>query len=339
MITLNKDKLRDKINACWIAKNIGGTIGTPYEGRRDLLNANGFSTPKGEPLPNDDLDLQLVWLLAVEENGIKELNGGLLGEYWLDFIVPHWNEYGIAKANLRAGLLPPLSGHYNNCWRDSNGAWIRTEIWACLFPGCPEKAIRYAYTDACVDHGLGEGTYAAIFVAAMESAAFVISDIRQLIEIGLSKIPESSRVYQSVKIALKAYDDGLSWQEARTLVLEDSKSDLGWFQAPANVTFAVIGLLYGESDFKKTVCTAVNCGDDTDCTGATAGALFGIMHGMEGIPNDCREYIGDEITTISLNVTLARFPKSCTELTNRVMSLVENCIWGAMSQLAQVRKT
>ena len=61
----------------------------------------------------------------------------------------------------------------NDEWRNSNGAWIRSEIWASLYPGQPDQAIRYAYYDACVDHGYGEGTYAAIFTAALESMAYV----------------------------------------------------------------------------------------------------------------------------------------------------------------------
>ena len=59
MVKLNKNTIQDKIHACWIGKNIGGTIGGPYEGRREILDIKGFTTKKGSPLPNDDLDLQL----------------------------------------------------------------------------------------------------------------------------------------------------------------------------------------------------------------------------------------------------------------------------------------
>ncbi|HCE01512.1 MAG TPA: ADP-ribosylglycohydrolase family protein, partial [Armatimonadetes bacterium] len=53
-----------------------------------------------------------------------------------------WNEYGIGKANLRAGLPAPLSGSVDNRWKHSNGAWIRSEIWACVAPACPDLAAR-----------------------------------------------------------------------------------------------------------------------------------------------------------------------------------------------------
>ena len=57
---LNYESYRDKVYACWIGKNIGGTMGTPYEGRRELLDIQGFATKPKEVLPNDDLDLQLI---------------------------------------------------------------------------------------------------------------------------------------------------------------------------------------------------------------------------------------------------------------------------------------
>ena len=47
MIAFAKDYLRDRIYACWIGKNIGGTLGTPYEGTHDLLDIQGFASKIG----------------------------------------------------------------------------------------------------------------------------------------------------------------------------------------------------------------------------------------------------------------------------------------------------
>ena len=91
----SKEYLRDAIYACWLGKNIGGTIGTPYEGGRELLDIEGFASRPGQPLPNDDLDLQLVWLRAMDELGPQNVNSKTLGEYWLGYVKPHWNEYGV----------------------------------------------------------------------------------------------------------------------------------------------------------------------------------------------------------------------------------------------------
>ncbi len=324
-IKLNYEKFRDHVYACWIGKNIGGTMGTPFEGKREMQDISGFTSAPGKPLPNDDLDLQLVWLHAMESAGPKAISASLLGEYWLSFIGPNWNEYGIGKNNMRRGLIPPLSGDHDNSWKNSNGAWIRTEVWACMAPGCPDLAASYAIEDAKVDHGSGEGTFAAAFVAAMQSAAFVVKDINKCIEIGLAEIPDDCRMADSIRLALKCYADKVPIREARNMI-QQRNADIGdgWFEAPSNVAYAILGLLYGEGDFKKSMIYAINCGDDTDCTGATVGATLGILGGSNAIPTDWKEYIGDEIVTISIikghHLTSNRLPTSCVELTERVVA-------------------
>ena len=205
---ISENKLADKIHACWIGKNIGGTMGFPYEGTREFLDIQGFVTPKGEPLPNDDLDLHLAWLSMIEQFGIETFDANRLAQAWQMLITPYWAEYGIAKKNMEMGLLPPLSGEFDNDkWRNSNGAWIRSEIWACLAPGFPNVAIKYAIMDASVDHGLGEGTYAEIYTAALESIAFVETDTRKIVETTLEYIQENCRVSQCVRLVLEGYAD------------------------------------------------------------------------------------------------------------------------------------
>lgn len=337
-IGLNFNAYKDRVYACWVGKNIGGTMGAPYEGKRELLDVKGFATAANVVLPNDDLDLQLVWLLAVEKLGAKAVNTAVLGEFWLSYIVPHWNEYGIGKSNLERGLMSPLSGEYKNDWKHSNGAWIRTEVWACMAPGCPDIAAKYAMEDAKVDHGSGEGTFAAAFVAAMQSAAFVLKDLRKCIDVGLAKIPNGCRMADSVRTVLKCYDEGMSAVDTRNLILERNK-DIGdgWFEAPSNVSYVLIGLLWGEGDFKKSMITAINCGDDTDCTAATVGATLGILGGKAIIPQDWQAHIGDDIVTISINCgSQGRgIPKTCTELCERVIRQAPHMLFahGGMAEL------
>ena len=323
MLQLNKNEYLDKLHACWLGKNIGGTMGAPYEGTRQTLDIQGFVTKSGEPMPNDDLDLQLVWLCAMEDIGADRLNANVLSEYWLDWIPPHWNEYGICKTNLRLGLLPPMSGEVDNeKWKTSNGAWIRSEIWASLAPGAPDVAVKYAVMDAMVDHGVSEGVCAEIFTACMQSLAYVESNIRTLIDAALSKIPADSMTAQTVHLVMDCYDSGVDYREAQKRVLA-LNAELGWFQAPANLGFVVIGLLYGEGDFLKSLIYAINCGDDTDCTGATVGATLGIIGGTAAIPDTLKDHVGDKILTISINGMYShRIPKSCAQLTDRVCALV-----------------
>ena len=68
---LNYKTYRDKIKGCWLGKNIGGTFGAPLEGKScmefDRFYDFYLQDLTGEPVPNDDLDLQLVWLNAAEK--------------------------------------------------------------------------------------------------------------------------------------------------------------------------------------------------------------------------------------------------------------------------------
>jgi hypothetical protein len=86
--------------------------------------------------------------------------------------------------------------------------------------------------------------------------------------------------------------------------------------------------------------TAINCGDDTDCTAATVGATMGILYGTAGVPKDWSEYIGDDIVTVSIarGNNGKNVPKTCTELTERV---VEVAPWmlAANRDLTDVRIT
>ena len=318
---INISEFKDKVHACWIGKNIGGTIGGPYEGAKEMLDIKGFSTPANVVLPNDDLDLQLIWMEAVKRVGPKNINATVLGEFWISYVTPYWNEYGRCKNNMIMGLIPPLSGEAFNEWKHSNGAWIRTEIWACLAPGQPDIALRYAYEDASVDHGMGEGTVAAIFTAALQSAAFVETDLRKLIEIGLSKISEESRTAKSVKCVIDCFDKGMDYVETRNKVF-DMNSDLGngWFEAPSNIAYAVLGLLWGAGDFKKSMIYAVNCGDDTDCTAGLVGSVLGIIGGTKAIPQDWIDHIGDEIVTVAIaDGVLSARASTCSQLTDDIV--------------------
>ncbi len=320
---LNIDEYREKVYGCWLGKNIGGTLGAPFEGGTELTDLKFYyQEMNGDPLPNDDLDLQLIWLCMVERYGLFNLNSRLFGDHWASHIIGPWNEYSVCHYNVRNGFYPPISGAINNDhWKNSNGAWIRSEIWACLCPGNPDAAIKYAYLDSSCDHA-NEGIYAEMYTAALESAAFVISDLRKLISIGLSKVPKNSYVAKYVKMVCDCYDKGIDWKKARQMVVDDNLKDLGWFMAPANVAFATLGLLYGEGDFGKTICTAVNCGDDTDCTGATAGAIMGIIYGRKAIPKKWSDPIGDKILTCAVNKfgLLQRFlPATVQELTERTI--------------------
>lgn len=344
MKKLSKREYMEKMRGCWLGKSIGGTLGAPFEPTRGAFDVEYYTVDLSNGmLPNDDLDLQLVWLNAAERFK-TEVDAGILADYWMLGVIPNWAEYGVGKSNVRFGLIPPVSGKYKNRYKDSNGAWIRSEIWACLTPGHPEIAVKYAFEDACVDHE-GEGVYGEVFIAAVESAAFVESDKFKLIDIGLSYIPENCECAKAVRRIIELYRSGLTWREARYQLMQDfpgsfgaqwrgveegiSNSDWG-YDAPNNIAITLIGWLYAGDDFGKALCITTGCGEDSDCTAGALGAILGIIMGESGIPAKWKDPIGEVIKTkcVSEFTNNVRIPQTMTELATRTANLMPSFLYG-----------
>ena len=69
-MNINIKKYKDKVRGCWLGKNVGGSLGAPYECRRGVFDLEFYTHDLSQGvLPNDDLDLQLIWLNAAEKYG------------------------------------------------------------------------------------------------------------------------------------------------------------------------------------------------------------------------------------------------------------------------------
>ncbi len=296
-LNLGSDSYYDKVYGCWVGKNAGGTLGTPLEkayGEAEPFDVWWYPELREGGLPNDDLEIQLIWLKALEEVG-PQLTAADLAEYWLDHVGYNFDEYGLSKTNLRLGLQPPVSGHVNNWFIDCMGCPIRSEIWACVAPGAPRIAARYAYADGSCDHAGGESIYGELFNVALQSAGFVVDDPAKLIDIGLSYVPDKSQTALAIRAAVEAHEDGVDWIAARRRVLDATPHYVAQY-SPINLGFQVIGLLYG-TDFGDGICKTVNCGYDTDSSGASIGSYLGILAGSSGLPAKWTEPLGDSIST------------------------------------------
>jgi len=351
-ICLSRKEYLDKVRGCWMGKNIGGTLGAPVEGRkythaftyfdwkasREWLRSAKSAWEKsfgvslaidpetwqpGQPLPNDDLDFQLVWVKMLEDRGVNPTFKDF-SDYWMKYLYRHWYaEYSYCIYNLQRGLKPPISGAFQNYFVDEMGSPIRSEIWACVAPGDPQLAASLAWMDSSMDHTGGEGRWGEMFWAAVESAAFVISDPKALIEIGLAMIPISSHIARSIREAVRCYEDGLSWGEARERIV----TIFGHYNpcnAIPNHGLTIIGWLYG-NDYGDKLCKAVNCGYDTDCTGATLGSVLGILEGASRIPEEWKKVVGNAITPCPMTITEG-LPLTIDDLTSRTQKVAEKMI-------------
>jgi ADP-ribosylglycohydrolase len=82
----------------------------------------------------------------------------------------------------------------------------------------------------------------------------------------------------------------------------------------------VLAMLYGKGNFEKSICTAVLCGFDTDCNGANAGTVSGVLSGAKGLLGKWIDPLED-----TLHTAVAGFGEmDVSELARRTAKLAEN---------------
>ncbi|OAM91234.1 ADP-ribosylglycohydrolase family protein [Termitidicoccus mucosus] len=306
-----------KIHACWLGKNIGGTLGGPHEGKPGPLALSFYDPVPDGVLPNDDLDLQLVWLHHLLKTGATQVTPEILGEAWTRHVTFPYDEYAISLRNAACGLSGPARGATDNFFGECMGAAIRSEIWACVAPGNPARAAGFAWADAVNDHS-GEGVWAEVFFAALQSLAFVETGTQTLLADALARLPEASEIRRAVLATVAEWDRTRDWPGVREYIIA-RYARTNFTHVTANVCFTILGWLAGGGDFWKSICIAVNCGYDTDCTGATLGALLGIIN-PEGIDNRWLAPIGEGVV-VSAPIIGIEPPATLAELTSQVMEL------------------
>lgn len=102
------DQYFDKVYGGWFGKCLGGAGGARCEGIKQKLDVT-MRQVLDKDIPNDDLDIQLLWLTVLEEKG-PAVTADDLAEAWLAHCWYPFGEYGYFMRNARRGIRPPYSG-------------------------------------------------------------------------------------------------------------------------------------------------------------------------------------------------------------------------------------
>jgi ADP-ribosylglycohydrolase len=291
MKKITYEKYLDKIRGGWIGKCAGGILGAPIEGFKCFHNIQLSEKLFVTNYPNDDLDLQVLWLDLVKQKG-PWIDENDLGQFWHEHVDFPWGEYGLAARNLRCGQRPPLSGKHNNdYWNRGMGSPIRSEIWGMLCAGNPEKAAYYAKMDSSLDH-VGFSVEAEMFLSACEALAFFESDIQNLLKKAVSIFPSKSEITNMYNKVVE-FNSNSDYDTAKGKI-KSYFGDADFTSSPMNVAFAVHALL-NFPVVMESVMEAVNLGHDSDCISATVGALLGTIIGYKNIDPKWKKFIGDEL--------------------------------------------
>ncbi|MEM6458553.1 MAG: ADP-ribosylglycohydrolase family protein [Planctomycetota bacterium] len=200
----------------------------------------------------------------------------------------------LAYRNLAMGILPPRSATYRNPCREWIGADIRADYYGYANPGNPQRAAEWAHRDASVSH-VRNGIYGSMWVAAMLAAAYVLDDWYDVINAGLAQVPEHCRLGEAVQRIVERHRTGRTWDATIDDIHTrwDEMTHHGWCHTISNAEVMTAALLWGGDDYGDTICRAVMPGFDTDCNAATAGSLWGVMHGVDAIPARWAEPLRD----------------------------------------------
>lgn len=307
------DYERDVLNS-WLGMTAGGALGLPFEN----WSAERIASEHGEirsyrtvppPTLNDDSSFQVISLHALEEHGL-ELDSWQLGLEWVAHMPTGMTAEGVALSNLKRGLRPPQTSSEDNPFSEWVGAAMRAEIWGLLAPGRPDVACRYALRDALISHQLN-GVYGALYVAALQSLAFIQRDIIGLIDSALLFVPPRSRLVELVRRALGWQSQCPTWRDALARYGQEYAAYATTPYAHAHVfpclAAALIALLYGKGDFTRSLCIAAMCGGDTDFAPALVGAILGVWAGTAGIPETWRAPLGINFDTMATGMSQLRY--------------------------------
>lgn len=236
---------------------------------------------------DDDTNYTVMAQMLIEKCG-RDFKSSDIAQLWIESQprTAYCTAERTAYLNFTKGFAAPESAIYKNPYREWIGAQIRGDYYGYINPGQPEAAAEMAWKDASVSH-IKNGIYGEMFVAAMIACAAVTDDLEEIIRGGLGQIPSTSRLYASVEGLLEKYHNGMKQEECFAWIHElyDEKFLHDWCHTISNALVVSASLIYGQGDYRKSICMAVETGFDTDCNGATVGSILGMRNGFNGIDN------------------------------------------------------
>ncbi len=309
----------ERVYAGVLGKIIGVYLGRPFEGwpyqriMAELGEIDQYVHERlGVPLivPDDDISGTFTFLRALPDYGnSRDITAAQIGQTWLNYLIDQrtvlwWGGVGnstehTAYHRLRQGIAAPDSGSIAVNGRivaEQIGAQIFIDGWAMVAPGDPELATSLARRAASVSHD-GEAIYGAQVIAAMEAQAFVEPDRDKLLDVAMRFIPHDSTIYRVISDIRDWHAAEKDWHVTRQKI-EDR---YGYDQFGGNVhivpnhALIILGWLYGDDDFQKSLMIVNTSGWDTDCNSGNLGCLLGIKNGLAGISAKWRDPVADRM--------------------------------------------
>ncbi len=232
--------------------------------------------------PDDDINYSVLALEMLEKHGAA-LSTVDVARAWL-MKLPVGMTFTAERAAYRTllekghewftmGAEPgfDLAECADNEYNDWIGAQIRADVYGWVAPGAPALAARLARMDAALSH-VGDGIHGAVVIAAWGAAIPVSEDLSSALDAAMAEIPSDSGAAAAVELGRKLALAG----EGPDAIHREYES-LSPVHTNNNLALVVWALLSHPDDFGAAIGDVVAAGWDTDCNGATVGALWGLQ--------------------------------------------------------------
>lgn len=340
-VVIPHSRFVDKLKGGWAGQMIGVSYGSIYE-----FKALGktLDAPLREWKPEfvdntidqDDLYVEMTFLETLQKHGIDPSNQQV-GEAFRDSKYRLWHANMAGRVNLRAGIMPPDSGHPRyNPHSDDIDFQIESDLFGLIAPGLFQASARLCDRFGSVMN-YGDGLYGGRFTAAMYAQAYLEKDVSpealaRCVETGLKAIPPESQYARAIEDVLACHRaDPANWRAAWKLVEDkwgqqdtcpDGEGNPFNIDAKVNGAYVVIGLLFGAGDFDRTLEIATRCGQDADCNPSSAAGVLGTLVGYDAIPGKFTQGI-PALTGRNFSYTSYDFPSllaACESVTRKILA-------------------
>ena len=301
---ISTESLKDKIRGGWAGQTIGVTYGAPVEFGFQGTMINDYqklewydgllkkSMIEG-PGIYDDLYMDITFVEVFDKEGLdapvsSHANAFANAGYML------WHANQAARYNILNGIPAPRSGHWlNNPHADCIDYQIESDFAGLMSPAMPNSASEISDQIGHIMN-YGDGWYGGVYVGAMYALAFTSKDISYIVSEALKTIPANTSFNQCISDVIRWHqlysnDWKRTWFEIQKKWTDDIGCPEGVFapfniDAKVNAAYVVLGLLYGNGDFGKSIEIAVRAGQDADCNPSTVGGILGALLGYDKIP-------------------------------------------------------
>ncbi|CAM3633660.1 ADP-ribosylglycohydrolase family protein [Erysipelothrix urinaevulpis] len=319
--------IEEKIYSGILGKAIGVRLGAPiepYQWTYDAIKESygtiqGYIKDSHVFAADDDTNGPIFFVRSLLDENESMLTHEAISKAWLNYArdgqgMFWWGGDGISTEHtaynrLKEGYIAPKSGSQavnGKVISEQVGGQIFIDSWGLINPGDIDQAMADAKIAASVAHD-GDALIGAQFIAGMIAGAFISDDIETLICNVISRLDMETEYVQVLHDVFMFYEKNPDdFRKAYDYVLQHYSYDHyeGMCHVIPNACIVLIGLLYGNNDFSRSIEITCMCGWDTDSNAGVVGTIMGVFSGLDGIPIHYREPINDTIIASSMSPSL-----------------------------------